>query len=61
MTTEQTEKLKAAIDNLYIAVHGLNAPADPKDHVDQMKLTLPEIIDSIKEGFINITGENPWK
>lgn len=55
------EKLGQAIDKVESLACGLNLPISAEMHLEQLKKALPKLVDELKEGFIEITGENPWE
>ena len=52
--------LGRAIDTLDNLAHALKLPLSANMHVDQLRLSLPEVVAELKRGFIGITNENPW-
>ena len=60
---EAKEELGQAIDSLENCTFGLmNLTTLPdRIHVDGLKASLPDIIKRLKEGFVKVTGENPWE
>lgn len=56
-----TEKLGLAIDRVDNMAHALLMKLPAEMHVDQFRGSLPEIVKELKEGFVEATGENPWK
>ena len=58
--TKQYEKLGQLIDSIENLSCALNIPMSAEFHVNQLKQILPEKVASLKEAFIEITGENPW-
>jgi vacuolar-type H+-ATPase subunit F/Vma7 len=60
MTEESKEKLGQAIDRVDNMLHALVLPLPPQMHIDSFKSILPEIVKELKEGYSEVTGENPW-
>lgn len=56
-----TEPLGQAIDRVDNLSHALNLPLPDKMHIEQIRKLLPEIVEELKNGFIEATGENPWE
>lgn len=56
-TVERFGRLIDDLDNLRYA---LNMPIEDKLHVQCMRNSLPEKIESLKRIFIEITGQDPW-
>lgn len=57
---EKYEKLGQAIDTLENLAFGLKMPILDKMHVQALQDALPDLVERMKEGFIEATGENPW-
>lgn len=55
------EKLGQAIDRVENMLYALKIPLSAEIHVEQFRKILPEIIQQLKDGFIEATGENPWE
>jgi hypothetical protein len=51
------EKLGLAIDRLENLCFSINIPLRPEVHVQQLRQSLPEIVEELKAGFIEVTGE----
>lgn len=58
---EKLEKLGQAIDSLDNIIHTLKLPLPDSLHVKSMRDILPELLDKLKEGFMEATGETPWE
>lgn len=56
-----TEKLGQAIDRIENILYASQIPMPAEFHLNQIQEILPEIITELKEGFIEVTGENPWR
>ncbi len=61
MSNDQIEKLGLIIDGIDNLSHALKIPLPPAMHVEQLSKALPEKVQELKDVFIEITGENPWK
>jgi hypothetical protein len=57
----KTENLGLAIDRIDNIANGLKLPLPDAMHLQQLKILLPEIVQELKLGFIEATGENPWE
>lgn len=57
----ETEALGQAIDRIENLIYALKMPLPPTMHVEQIKKALPEILEELKAGYIETTGENPWE
>ena len=55
------ENLGRAIDRVDNLAHGLELPMHPEFPVDMLKKILPGVVKELKQGFVAITGENPWE
>jgi hypothetical protein len=55
------EILGQAIDRLDNLTHGLQLPMSDTFHIVQLKSILPEVVRELKQGFVAVTGENPWE
>jgi exonuclease V gamma subunit len=55
------EKLGQAIDRVESLASGLDMPMPAEFHLQQLKKLLPEIVEELKAGFVQTTGENPWE
>lgn len=58
---EKYEKLGLLIDKIDNLAHAVQIDVPAHLHVDSLKTILPEVTEELKQEFINITGENPWK
>ncbi len=58
---DKYETLGQLIDDLDDLTYALNIPMSDEFHVKQLKKILPKKVQDLKEVFIEITGENPWK
>jgi hypothetical protein len=56
-----SEKLGQAIDRVENMLFALQMPLPPTMHVEQFKASLPEIVEELKAGFVEVVGENPWE
>lgn len=59
--TEQLEKLGQAIDRVDNLAHALKLNLPHSMHVEALRDALPEIVEELKKGFVEATGENPWE
>jgi hypothetical protein len=50
-----------AIDRVDNLIGSLELPIPPSMHVEQLKKILPEVVAELKDGFVGVTGENPWE
>ncbi len=57
---DKLEKLGMAIDRVDNLAHGLLLDMPAEFHVEQLKKILPEVVEELKKGFTESTGENPW-
>lgn len=55
------EELGQLIDQIDSLAHGLNLPLPAHMHVEQLKKILPEKVQTLKETYVKIAGENPWE
>lgn len=55
------EKLGQAIDRVENLMTALQMPLPDGMHVQVLRSTLPEIVQELKEGFVEAAGENPWE
>lgn len=55
------EKLGQAIDRLENLSYSITLNLPDKVHVEQMQKLIPEIVQELKDGFIETTGQNPWE
>jgi hypothetical protein len=60
VSEEAFEKFGEIIDEIDNLAHALTLPLPLDIHHQQMTLALPQIVKSLKEVFVEITGENPW-
>jgi hypothetical protein len=58
---EKFERLGQLIDRIENLSFALNMSIPDNIHVQSFRESLPEIVKKLKESFIEITGENPWK
>ena len=58
--TDKYEKLGQLIDRIENLSFALNMPIPDNIHVQSFREALPEIVQELKESFVEITGENPW-
>jgi hypothetical protein len=58
---DKFEKLGKEIDRLENLFYAMNIPMPAQFHVDQLKKSLPAIIENLKQSFTEISGENPWE
>ena len=61
MMTDNQEALGETIDGLDSLVHALSLPIADVIHVQQLRKQLPEIVQSLKDCFVAVVGENPWE
>lgn len=61
MNNDNLEKLGQAIDKLENLSYSIQLVMPDAFHVVQMKKELPKLVQELKEGFIEATGENPWE
>ncbi len=54
------EKLGQAIDRVDNILFALKMPLPDAMHVQVLRNSLPEIVEDLKAGFVEATGENPW-
>jgi len=59
--SEEQEKLGQLIDRLDNVAHALKGPMPAEIHVEALRLSIPDIVDKLKEAFVGVTGENPWE
>jgi len=58
---EPKDQLGMAIDRVDNLIGSLELPIPPSMHVEQLKKILPEVVAELKDGFVGVTGENPWE
>ena len=58
---DQFEKLGQEIDRIENLSCALQIPISPQIHLDQLKKTLPEVVENLKAAFVQLSGENPWE
>lgn len=58
---EKLENLGQAIDSLENIAYALRMPIADSTHVETLRVLLPDLVQRLKEGFVEATGENPWK
>ena len=58
---DSSEKLGQAIDSLENMLFALQMPLPATMHVEQFRNSLPEIVENLKAGFVEVVGENPWE
>lgn len=58
---EKYEKLGQLIDRVENLQFALNLQIPAEIHLEGIKGSLPEIVKEMKESFVEITGNNPWK
>jgi hypothetical protein len=58
---EAQESLGIAIDRVDSLAHGLQLPMPAEFHIRQLKNLLPDVVKDLKQGFVAVTGENPWE
>jgi hypothetical protein len=58
---EARELLGQAIDSVDNLVYSLNLPLPPQLHVESLRKLLPKEVKKLKQGFVAVTGENPWE
>lgn len=59
--TEDQEAVGQAIDRLMSLHFSLAMPLPAELHVKAMRDALAEIVPALTQGFIKMTGENPWE
>lgn len=59
--TDAKEKLGKAIDSVENLMYALQLNMPAEFHVKQLKAALPDLVKTLKEGFVEATGENPWE
>lgn len=63
LTPEQraaADQLGAEIDRLENLHGALQLPMPAEFHVRQLREALPDVARRLKEGYVGLTGENPW-
>lgn len=58
---DKFEILGLLIDELDNLAHALKLPLPPQMHIEQIGIALPEKVKKLKEVYVEITGDNPWK
>lgn len=58
---DKDEKLGQAIDRVESLMYALKLPIPPIMHIESFRELLPEIVEQLKEGYIESTGDNPWE
>lgn len=58
---DKLEKLGLAIDRIENLAFALKMALPAQMHVEQLRNSLPEVVEELKEGFVEATGENPWE
>lgn len=61
LPSNKLEKLGQAIDRVDSLAHGLVLPMPADFHLQQLKKILPEIVKELKDGYVAVTGDNPWE
>jgi len=59
--TEIYEELALEIDKIENLVYAMNLPMGDAFHVTQLKEQLPEVVETLKGLYIELTDENPWE
>ena len=55
------EKLGTAIDEVENLVYALKLKMPAEFHISMLEETLPKLVEKLKDGFVEATGENPWE
>lgn len=58
---DKFEQLGQLIDSFDNLAHALKMPLPPQMHIEQLRSSLPEKVQELKDVFIEITGENTWE
>lgn len=61
MTEESKDKLGQAIDRVSNLEGALQIPMPAEFHIEQFKSLLPEILKELRDGYAEVTGEDPWE
>jgi hypothetical protein len=55
------EKLGMAIDEVENLLYALKLKMPNEFHVKMLQQSLPKLVEKLKAGFVEATGENPWE
>ena len=62
MTKEEAvDKLGELADRVDNLAHALRLRVEPRIHVEALSKSLPEVVVSMKEIYVALSGENPWE
>lgn len=61
MIEPNIEKLAELAETIDIITHSIQLKMPAEFHLNQIKKLLPEWRDSLREIYIDESGENPWK
>lgn len=59
--TDPTETLGKAIDRVDNLAHALTLPLAPESHLQNLRVSLPEAVQDLKDAYVRLFNVDPWE
>lgn len=59
--SDRYERIGLLADRVSNLLGAMKLPMPPQMHLDQLRKSLPELRDELRQLYADATGENPWE